>query len=93
MAPLSMKLLNVHLFSMEQILSDMIHGPVRHGEDRSDAAISDHAGESINNGIIEEGRSRIYDVEKGKNFDCKSWLKGSNILRVRRYTRHKTGVG
>jgi hypothetical protein len=44
-----MKPLIVHLFSMEQILSDMIHGPVRHGEDRSNAAISDHAGESINN--------------------------------------------
>ena len=71
MAPLSMKPLNVHLFSMEQILSDMIHGPVRHGEDRSDAAISDHASE-INNGIIKKGRSRIYDVEKGGNFDCKS---------------------
>ena len=77
---------------MEQILSDMIHGPVRHGEDRSDAAISDHASE-INNGIIKKGRSRIYDVEKGGNFDCKSWLKGSNMLKAHRYTRHKTGVG
>jgi hypothetical protein len=33
MAPLSMKPLNVHLFSMEQILVDMRLGPVRHGKE------------------------------------------------------------